>query len=114
LNVSWGNRRAWRQADNKTLGRAWRNVYRSIRTTNKLVGEGIGGLETKSDGIGVIKETPQLVAVNEPELTMVAKAVADVPTRTERLDGRTAATIDCAQLKEGANNKMLHVTIIVW
>jgi hypothetical protein len=31
-------------------------------------------------GIAVIKEMPQLVAVTEPALIMVAKAVAKVPT----------------------------------
>jgi hypothetical protein len=62
--------------------------------------------------MAVTKEMPQLVAVTEPALIMVAKAVAGVPTCTERLDGRTAATIDCAQLEDGAKNKMLQVTII--
>jgi len=64
--------------------------------------------------MAVFKEIPQLVAVTEPVLITVAKAVAKVPTRTERLNGRTAATIDCAQPEEGAINKMLQVTIIVW
>jgi hypothetical protein len=68
----------------------------------------------KVAGIAVTKEMPQLVAVTDPALTMVAKAVAKVPTWTERLDGRTAAAIDCAQLEEGAKNKILQVTIIVW
>jgi hypothetical protein len=31
-------------------------------------------------GIAVTKEMPQLVAVTDPALTMVAKAVAKVPT----------------------------------
>ena len=39
-------------------------------------------------------EMPQLVAIAEPPLMIVAKAVAVVPSLTERLLGRTAATKD--------------------
>jgi hypothetical protein len=62
--------------------------------------------------MAVSKEMPQLVAVTEPALIMVAKAVAGIPTCTERLDGKTAATIDCAQLEEGAKPKRLQIMMV--
>src|SRR5262245_30926910 len=39
---------------------------------------------------------PTAVAVAEPALTMLTKAVAVAPTCTERLTGRTAATSGCS------------------
>jgi hypothetical protein len=39
---------------------------------------------------------PTLVAVTVPLLMTVAKTVAGFPTATDRLDGKTAATSDCA------------------
>src|SRR5262245_25445307 len=52
----------------------------------------------------------QPVAVVEPVLISVAKAVAGRPTWTERLEGSTAATRDWALLVEGI---MTHTQIMV-
>ena len=42
----------------------------------------------------VIGEMAQPAAVSGPALRIVAKAVAEVPTCTERLEGKRAATTD--------------------
>src|SRR4029450_13840602 len=49
-------------------------------------------------------ERPHPVAITEPTWIIVAKAVAVVPTCTERLDGSTAATKanDCTALSASA------------
>jgi hypothetical protein len=62
--------------------------------------------------MAVANEMPQLVAVTELVLATAAKTVAETPTCTERLDGKTAAIIVCAKPEEGAKSKMLHVTMI--
>jgi len=49
----------------------------------------------------VIGAIPQPVAVLDPALMIVAKAVADVPTFAERLLGRTADTTDVVAGRAG-------------
>jgi hypothetical protein len=50
----------------------------------------------KLAGMLACSEMPTLTAVASPVLMIVTKAVAGIPTCTDRLAGNTAATNDCA------------------